>query len=132
MVRLAVADVDLANRLLIVRPGKGDKARVVGFDAATGAAIDRYKRTRARHRLALRPDNALDEPSVARHHHRRSLRLLHRSVETAADPARSVDKTESVPFTNVVSDDIGPVCFGRTTAKMITTPTRSGAAQTTS
>lgn len=52
---LTVADVDLARRLVFVRHGKGDRARVVRFDAATAAAMDRYKRVRARHRLASLP-----------------------------------------------------------------------------
>jgi integrase len=40
---------------VVVRHGKGDKARVVRFDAATAAALDRYKRVRARHRCAASP-----------------------------------------------------------------------------
>jgi site-specific recombinase XerD len=55
-VGLMVADLDLANRLVVVRHGKGDRQRVVRFDPATGAALDRYKRTRARHRLAHGPE----------------------------------------------------------------------------
>jgi site-specific recombinase XerD len=46
---LHLDDVDLANRLVTVRSGKGDKARVVRFDAATAAALDRYRRVRGRH-----------------------------------------------------------------------------------
>jgi len=49
---LAVGDVDLSNRLAYIRHGKGDRARVVRFDSATNAAMDRYKRARARHRHA--------------------------------------------------------------------------------
>ena len=53
---LAVTDIDLANRLVIIRHGKGDKSRVTRVDAETGAALDRYLRVRAKHRLAhLRP-----------------------------------------------------------------------------
>jgi len=49
---LAVGDIDLTNRLAFVRHGKGDRARVARYDAATAAAMDRYKRARARQRLA--------------------------------------------------------------------------------
>ncbi len=52
---LAVGDLDLMNRIVSVRHGKGDKARVVRFDAATASALDRYKRVRARHRFAGLP-----------------------------------------------------------------------------
>jgi integrase/recombinase XerD len=51
---LELGDIDYTNRLATVRSGKGDKARVVRFDPATAAAIDRYRRIRARHRLAAR------------------------------------------------------------------------------
>ena len=47
-----LADVDLERRLLVVPHGKGDKHRVVRFDPATAAALDRYKRARARHHKA--------------------------------------------------------------------------------
>jgi site-specific recombinase XerD len=53
---LQLGDIDLTNRLATVRSGKGDKARVVRFDPATAAALDRYRRARARHRLAARPE----------------------------------------------------------------------------
>jgi site-specific recombinase XerD len=53
---LDLADVDLKLRLATVRSGKGDKARVVRFDPGTAAALDRYRRARARHRLAARPE----------------------------------------------------------------------------
>lgn len=53
---LTLADVDFTLRLATVRSGKGDKARVVRFDPATAAALDRYKRIRGRHRLAARPE----------------------------------------------------------------------------
>ncbi len=53
---LQVADLDLARGVAYVRHGKGDKARLVGYDDKTGAALDRYLRARARHRLAALPD----------------------------------------------------------------------------
>lgn len=52
---LTRADVDLVNRLLIVRKGKGDKARVVRMDSSTAAVIDRYLRARARHKHQASP-----------------------------------------------------------------------------
>lgn len=52
---LLVEDLDLRNRIAHVRHGKGDRARLVRYDAATGAALDRYLRIRARHRLAALP-----------------------------------------------------------------------------
>jgi site-specific recombinase XerD len=52
---LTLEDVDLRNRVAHVRHGKGDRARLVRFDAATAAAIDRYIRARARHRFAHLP-----------------------------------------------------------------------------
>lgn len=52
---LAIGDLDLTNRIVSVHHGKGDKARVVRFDAATAAALDRYKRVRARHAYAGLP-----------------------------------------------------------------------------
>ncbi len=55
LVDLRAEDVDLRNRVVAVRHGKGDRARLVRFDAATAAALDRYKRVRARHRLAGLP-----------------------------------------------------------------------------
>jgi site-specific recombinase XerD len=56
MCSLTTGDVDLALRLVTVRSGKGDRARVVRFDAATAAALDRYQRARGRHRYAQRPE----------------------------------------------------------------------------
>lgn len=55
LVGLEQGDVDLKLRLAYVRDGKGGKARVVRFDAGTAAAIDRYRRVRARHRFARLP-----------------------------------------------------------------------------
>lgn len=51
-VALEVADLDLRNRVAVVRDGKGGHARIVKFDPGTAAALDRYKRIRARHRHA--------------------------------------------------------------------------------
>jgi site-specific recombinase XerD len=52
---LALDDVDLRNRVALIRHGKGDHARLVRYDPATGAALDRYKRVRARHHYAGMP-----------------------------------------------------------------------------
>ncbi len=49
---LTLEDVDLAARILVVQRGKGGRRRVARFDAPTAAAIDRYRRVRARHRAA--------------------------------------------------------------------------------
>jgi site-specific recombinase XerD len=56
LVALKVEDVDLANRLVVIHHGKGDRRRVARIDAETGHALDRYLRTRARHRFAARPE----------------------------------------------------------------------------
>lgn len=48
---LELGDVDLATRVITIRRGKGGKARAARFDQETGAALDRYLRARARHRL---------------------------------------------------------------------------------
>jgi site-specific recombinase XerD len=52
---LRVDDVDLANRLVVIRRGKGDRRRVARVDPETGAALDRYLRARARHKKAALP-----------------------------------------------------------------------------
>ena len=52
---LEVADVDLLGGTAVVRRGKGGKGRIVPFGPQTARAIDRYKRTRASHRLAGTP-----------------------------------------------------------------------------
>jgi integrase len=52
---LTVDDLDLHARILVVRRGKGGRRRVARFDAPTAAAIDRYRRARARHRAAATP-----------------------------------------------------------------------------
>lgn len=49
---LALADVDLARGIALVRRGKGGKGRVVPFGPQTAAAIDRYQRLRRVHLLA--------------------------------------------------------------------------------
>ena len=49
---LEIRDVDLVQRIVQVRHGKGNKGRFSRFDAATGAAVDRYVRARGRHKLA--------------------------------------------------------------------------------
>lgn len=52
---LEIDDVDLRSRVITITRGKGGRARVVRIDAATAAAIDRYRRARARHRTAEQP-----------------------------------------------------------------------------
>lgn len=54
-VALELADLDLRSRVAVVRDGKGGRSRVVKFDPGTAAALDRYKRIRARHRYADSP-----------------------------------------------------------------------------
>ena len=54
--RLQVADVDLVARIVVITHGKGGRRRMVRVDAATAAAIDRYRRARGRHRHADRAD----------------------------------------------------------------------------
>ena len=49
---LETQDVDLVQRIVGIRHGKGNRARFARFDAATGAAVDRYMRARSRHKLA--------------------------------------------------------------------------------
>jgi site-specific recombinase XerD len=56
VVSLDVDDVDLVQRVVRVRRGKGGKPRFVRFDPETGAAVDRYIRVRARHKIATRTD----------------------------------------------------------------------------
>jgi integrase len=48
-------DLDLRARRILVRHGKGDRARLVRFDPETAQALDRYRRVRARHRYAGLP-----------------------------------------------------------------------------
>lgn len=52
---LRVDDLDLAHRTAVIRRGKGGKARIVRFDPATANHLDRFRRARARHRLADTP-----------------------------------------------------------------------------
>lgn len=52
---VALVDLDLMNRIAMIRHGKGDKPRAVRYDAVTAAALDRYKRVRARHHFAGLP-----------------------------------------------------------------------------
>lgn len=54
-VALTVPDVDLMAGTAVVRRGKGGKGRIVPFGPQTARAVDRYKRTRASHRLAGTP-----------------------------------------------------------------------------
>jgi site-specific recombinase XerD len=55
VVGIALDDLELANRILRVE-GKGGRYRLVRFDPATAVALDRYRRVRARHRYAARPE----------------------------------------------------------------------------
>ncbi|MDP9418984.1 MAG: tyrosine-type recombinase/integrase [Actinomycetota bacterium] len=55
VVGLKLDDVDLRTRTARVE-GKGGRYRIVRFDPETAAALDRYRRARARHRLAGRPE----------------------------------------------------------------------------
>lgn len=52
---LKVADVELRDRIALIRQGKGDRQRLVRFDTATAAALDRYLRVRGRHAKAKLP-----------------------------------------------------------------------------
>ena len=52
---LTLDGLDLHARILVVQRGNGGRRRVARFDAPTAAAIDRYKRVRARHRAAATP-----------------------------------------------------------------------------
>jgi site-specific recombinase XerD len=73
---LRLEDVDLQARILVVQRGKGGRRRVARFDAATAAAIDRYRRARARHRSASLPWLWL---SMSSH----TGRLTHRGIDAA-------------------------------------------------
>lgn len=52
---LTLEDVDLDDAVLFVQQGKGRRGRAAPMGAATTAALDRYLRTRARHRKADLP-----------------------------------------------------------------------------
>jgi site-specific recombinase XerD len=52
---LRVDEVDLVQRVALVKRGKGDRHRLTRFDPQTAAFIDRYQRARGRHRLAALP-----------------------------------------------------------------------------
>jgi site-specific recombinase XerD len=52
---LRVDEVDLVQRVALVRRGKGDRHRLTRFDPQTAALLDRYKRVRGRHRYATSP-----------------------------------------------------------------------------
>lgn len=52
---LDLVDVDIAAGTVLVRRGKGGKARLVPFGAHTGQALDRYRRARLKHALASTP-----------------------------------------------------------------------------
>lgn len=52
---MTVDDLDLVSRVAVITKGKGGKRRVARFDASTSAALDRYRRARARHRDATSP-----------------------------------------------------------------------------
>lgn len=52
MLALNVADVDLERGIATIIRGKGGTGRLVPFDAATSAAIDKYMRVRRNHKLA--------------------------------------------------------------------------------
>ena len=55
VVALEVADVDLSAGTAVERRGKGGKGRVLPFGPQTARSVDRYKRSRATHRLAGAP-----------------------------------------------------------------------------
>lgn len=50
------ADLDLAERLMRIRHAKGGRDRFARFDPKTAAALDRYRRVRARHRYQSLPN----------------------------------------------------------------------------
>lgn len=52
---IMLADIDLRSRTVVVT-GKGSKVRVLHLGARTAQALDRYIRTRARHKLAERSE----------------------------------------------------------------------------
>lgn len=56
LIGLLASDLDLLNRMAMVRDGKGGKSRPVRFDPSTAAALDRYRRSRAKHKAANLPN----------------------------------------------------------------------------
>lgn len=52
---LRLDDVDLVQRVVLVRHGKGDKHRFTRYDSPTAVLIDRYRRARGRHKHAQLP-----------------------------------------------------------------------------
>lgn len=52
VIGLQVGDVDLMAGTAIIRRGKGGKGRLVPFGPQTSLAMDRYRRARAKHKLA--------------------------------------------------------------------------------
>ena len=58
---LELRDVDLVNRIIVIRHGKGDKNRAARFDPETGAALDRYLRD-PRAAPARRPPRGIPDP----------------------------------------------------------------------
>lgn len=62
---LTVADVDTSDRMLIVRRGKGGKARAIPFGDRTQIALSRYLRARRVHSLAHLPNLWLGSGGMA-------------------------------------------------------------------
>lgn len=81
-VALQVADVDLVAGSVVVQRGKGGKGRIVPVGPQSAKAIDRYKRLRARHRLAASPDLWLGDRGK-----KFSYDALHKTLKMRADLA---------------------------------------------
>lgn len=54
-VAIGVGDVDMTERVIIIRNGKGGKGRSVSFGPEAARALDRYLRVRRLHRLSESP-----------------------------------------------------------------------------
>jgi len=52
---LTLTDIDLITRTIVIRKGKGGRARVARIDPETASSLDRYIRARGRHKLAHLP-----------------------------------------------------------------------------